>query len=283
MTFFDFAVRPEDRKPPLSQVFVLFGRISSTLAFNSLLFLTFHLYFFREYGVLAFIVYCFLLDITFIIDGLVSNSLGRNIENLRKAGYSDVTIFAYTQIALLGSQVIGFSIVNYICTDTDIYTLEHFFRNFGLDVIGKITINLTIFEVFFAMEHSLIHTQPKLAELHVFHHCANHSSWAANVLFHPIDIVIEFAGPAVVLLGLHFLLWKDQFTLLITYLIFLHWYTFDHDDTLQLYHYTHHTDCDSVYVPYSNVRGDPKKNLLRDKMYQMDLKWPTSVKQKKAT
>jgi len=277
MAFLNFFIRPEGEKPPLSQLFVLFGRFSSTLAFNTFLILIFHLRFFREYGVPALVVFLILLDVTLVIDGLVSNSLGRNIENLRRAGYSDGLLLAYSQINLVLAQTTGFCIIIFLCTDPEIYSIDYFFKTFGIKNIQEIAVNLTLADLLFAFLHSSIHKNAELAKLHELHHCATHSSWSTGVLFHPIDTAIEFAGPVSVLLMLHFLLWDNQLTLLVNYLVVLTWYTYDHDEDLRLPHHGHHATCDSVYVAYSNFRGDPKKNFLKQKLQEIDLKWPESL------
>ena len=136
---------------------------------------------------------------------------------------------------------------------------------------SKIAANLLLSELLFCFGHSLMHTVPFLLKLHIFHHCSVRASFNTNLLFHPVDLAIEFAGPAAGLLGMHFCLWQDQAVLLYTYLIFQLWYAYDHDETMKLYHTKHHATCDSVYVIYSNLRGNPKNNLLKSYMKEQGL------------
>lgn len=266
MSVFDFAIRPQGTKPPLSHLFLVGGRLSSLLLYNTMLVLTFYLHFFRAYGMAAFGVYIFLFQINTVLDGLVSNSFGQNIELLRKAGYSDVHILAFQEFNRVSSQLIAYFLVNYVVTDDKVYTLEHFLETFNPATVGKILVNLAITEFLFRCGHCLLHTHPTLMKLHVFHHCSVNPTWNTNLLFHPVDLAIEFSGPAASLLAMHYFAWNDQAVLLYTFIIFQLWYAYDHDEDLQLFHVKHHTYCDSLYVIYSSIREDPSKNILKQYM-----------------
>jgi sterol desaturase/sphingolipid hydroxylase (fatty acid hydroxylase superfamily) len=116
-----------------------------------------------------------------------------------------------------------------------------------------------------------MHTHPAFVKLHIFHHCSVKPSFNSNLLFHPIDLAIEFAGPALSLLAMHMFVWKDEGVLLYTFIIFQLWYAFDHDEHLNLFHVEHHTKCDSLYVIYSNFKDSGKDNLLKHYMVEKGL------------
>lgn len=140
-------------------------------------------------------------------------------------------------------------------------------------MVAKISINLALTEILICWGHSAMHTSPYLMKYHIFHHCCVHSTFNTNLLFHPVDLAIEFAGPAAALLGMHFVVWnKDQAVLLVTYIVFQLWYAYDHDEHLGLPHIKHHSACDSLYLIYTTVRrGNPKRNELRERMQREGL------------
>jgi sterol desaturase/sphingolipid hydroxylase (fatty acid hydroxylase superfamily) len=268
MTILDVFVRPEGSKPPLAEPFVLFNRISFTLLLNTSVVLAFYLHLFRQYKLAAFAVYWIIGLGTSVLDGLVSNSFGKNIQRIRQAlGYSDVTILAIMEFNRFASQMLGYVVVNYVASDDEIYSFEYLSRHWNVKVAGAIATNFLLTEILFCLGHWPMHTVPYLMSLHVLHHCSVHSTWNTNLLFHPIDLAIEFAGPALGLLAMHRFVWQDQATLLCTYVLFQLIYAFEHDETMQLHHARyHHANCDSLYVIYSNFRANPAKNALRDHM-----------------
>lgn len=287
------AIRPDNVKPPLSQAFVIdvVGRntkISSTLCFNTFVILVFHLHYFRTYyKIAAFFVYILVLQITFLVDALVSNSFGRAIVNLRKLGYNnDFAILAIMEFNLVSSQLLGYVIVNYIVTDDNNYSLKYLIEQFNVFLVAQVSINLLLTELLFYLGHSLLHTVPCLLDLHAFHHCSVRSTWNTNLLFHPIDLAIEFGLPVLSVLVMHYYVWNDQLVLLLTYLIIQLWYAYDHDENLQLYHVKHHFDCDSLYAIYSKFRfglgqQPPKTNLLFSHMQKLNLPYPPRKKENK--
>lgn len=280
MAVFDFAIRGDNEPPPLKQAFVLFGRVSSTLCFNTCMVFLFLLYLFRKWSFLvSFGLYTAIIHLVTIVDALVSNAFGRNIQNLRKAGFSDSLVLVIMELNFFASQLLGYMIVNYVVMDPNVYSWEVFWERLGWNLIGKIIVNLSMAELLFTAGHCIMHTNPTLLKLHIMHHCSTFSSWNTNLLFHPLDLVIEFSSPALGLLAMHYLVWnRDELALLATYIPFLLWYAYDHDEILQLYHVQHHSACDSLYAIYSKVRGAPKHNLLKHQVKKLQLQWPKATR-----
>jgi sterol desaturase/sphingolipid hydroxylase (fatty acid hydroxylase superfamily) len=270
-------IRPAGAPTPLPPM--VFGRVGMTLVLGTVITLVGHLYIMRFgfYGFLVHLVLCTVLTFQTLLS---SNASGRNFVNLRKAGFSDLRIAAIYFSNMVSSQAIGFGIFNYVLTDSTIFSFSDVFSKFSFALLGKILINLTFAEVSFAFGHWLLHTVPALTQFHVFHHCCTEPDWNSNLLFDPIDLSIEFSGPAAGLLGMHYLLWQDQTALLITYLIFQLWYGYDHDLHLKTYHFYHHVNCDSLYAIYSNFKGNPRTNILKKKMFSMGLEWKKEGKKK---
>lgn len=266
-------VRSEGQKPPLSELFILnLGgiRFSSTCLLNTLLIVAFHVYYFRIWKLWGFALYIFLVMGTCVLDTQVSNGFSHNIRNLRKAGFSDSWTMFCMEFNRVASQLIGYAIVNYIvlAKNPEVFSWASLSQSLlSLSVWGKIVVNLGVSEVLFFCGHGLMHTSPIFVDFHIFHHCCTTPTFATNLMFHPVDLSIEFAGPAGCLLAMHFLVWdEDASVLLITYLIFQLWYAYDHDESMNLYHVQHHQYCDSLYVIYSDYRSSTKANILKDIM-----------------
>ena len=266
MAILDFAIRPKGSQPPLSQPFVLAGRLSFLTLTHTVCILVFYTHFFRAYGIPAFLVFLLIGMTLCVLEGLMGNRYGHNIVRLRRAGYTDGTILFYQEFNRAASQALAFILVNYIATDDHIYTLEYLTKKFGASELVKIAVNLAVTEVLFWAGHRLMHTHPWFIPLHVFHHCSIYPSFNTNLLFNPVDLAIEFAAPALSLLAMHYLAWNDGGVLLYTYIIFQLWYAYDHDEYMGLYHTEHHIKCDSLYVIYSNLKDSGKGNLLKHYM-----------------
>ena len=228
-------------------------------------------HYFRVYKVFGFVLHLVIGMILSMLEALVSNNFGLDVMNLRNAGYRDATILLYMESTRVSSQLIAYFLVNYVVTDDNVYTLQYLVNSLDLASLIKIGINLTIAELLFTAGHSLMHKSPWLMKFHVFHHCCTRPNWNTNLLFHPIDIAIEFTTPALSLFGMHWFVWRNESILLYTYIVFQLWYAYDHDTNMQLYHAQHHVHCDSLYAIYCNVRGTPSQNLLKKYMNDHDL------------
>jgi hypothetical protein len=99
-------------------------------------------------------------------------------------------------------------------------------------------------------------------------------------MFHPVDLMIEFAVPVLVVLSFQIFVVQDPLCLFVTYLTFQLLYAWEHDEFFEKFswHGRHHAACDSVYVIYTGGKDDPRSNLLRQHMRTLDIEWPTSRK-----
>ncbi|CAB9514368.1 expressed unknown protein [Seminavis robusta] len=283
------SIRPHDEPPPWRMPVLKIGQhhgISLQIAFETLYIIFAHVYGFRLPAPYNYLFFFFHTVIKFpeviYVDAMTSNWFGRNVENLRKAGFSDLQILLIMNSNCINSQLLGFLMMNYVCTDPEIFSLSYFYAHFNATMILRILASLALSETLFCAAHSLMHKNEFLAKYHVMHHCCVCPTWTTNLVFHPLDLSMEFGGPALGLLGLHFGVFQDQATFLLTYLIFQLWYAYDHEPYLNLYHIQHHQQCDSLYVIYTNFRGDPKHNRSRGVMQDMGLQWP-SLHSKKST
>jgi len=255
MALLDFIVRPEGARPPLAAV-----AGAPYLAWLVAELLLSHLIWMPRWGYWGFALHLVVAGLDIVADGLLSNSFGYNVLWLRANGFSDAQTAATVLFNLVASQSLGFLVTYFLWTEP--FPPETLARIFSWPVLVALLTNMAIGEVLFTLAHRYLHQhQP---ELHRMHHCCRRASWSTNLIFHPVDLALEFAGPVASILATHFLLWKqDQLVLVVSYLVLQTWYALDHDEYLRLYHYAHHLSVDAVYTIYIKVRDDPSRDLVR--------------------
>jgi hypothetical protein len=280
-------VRQSDVAPPLSNPTFFYNRISAQLLWASFWICYSHVYSFHHYSFLwSFGLHMMISNFNSAIDGCVSNNWGYNIVNLRKAGFDDRTIAFYFQFNLFSSQLLGYLVMTQLVADPAIFTAQHIWTTWmnteAVYLIGSfvaIVVNMAFGEATFYAAHKVLHESTLLVPFHVFHHCCTHSSWTTNLLFHPIDLALEFGGPVFSCVALHYGLWMPilgsvlaRTVLWITYLIIQLWYAYDHDQCLKLWHVQHHTHCDRLYAIYTPfLKGRASDNLLKMQLQKSGL------------
>ena len=194
MAIFDFAIRSDHEPPPYKHLFVLGGRLSSHIVVLSAVIVFFHVYCFREWNFAwGFLFYILLLQFIGVYgDGVLSNSFGKNIQNLRRVGYTDGTIFLFMEFNLIVSQFMGYLIMTVLVDDPNVCTWSYLREQASWSLLGKIAVNLVVAELMFGLGHGFLHTNETMMKFHIIHHCANFPSWTTNTIFHPVDIAIEF-------------------------------------------------------------------------------------------
>lgn len=230
-----------------------------------------HLYMFPNYSFLvAFGNYMVFAMLLLLFDCFTSSNCGDAIKRARLAGYSDATITSFVLSNLVSSQMIGYLICMFVINDRSVFSWNLFGERLMTSpfvFVGAVVFNLFVTEAAFTLSHGWLHTIPVLQKFHVLHHCWLEPSYTTNLFFHPVDLILEFSGPAACLLATHYLLWsQDDLILLTTYIAFQLWYMYDHDDTLNLYHVDHHRRCNSMYTIYGKIMSDPRQNQLRELM-----------------
>jgi sterol desaturase/sphingolipid hydroxylase (fatty acid hydroxylase superfamily) len=195
------------------------------------------------------------------LDGFVSNRFGNNIVQLRSNGFSDEV-------------VLGCGIFNLLLTEFTLYVLlSVWFSTPLLDIIcmrftssssssatssawiyivvAQVFCNLVSSEICFTLNHYLLHRfQPAI---HHMHHACFTPTLSTNLIFHPLDLMLEFSTPVGILLLNHYCWWnEDELVFLISFVIVQMWYALDHDEWCALPHYAHHIFVDSNYSIYIN-------------------------------
>jgi hypothetical protein len=252
----DYCLRPSSEHPPLSILhgfpYFILGQIIMQLG---------HFVLLNYYGWQGYGIYIAISLVYVYFDGLVSNSFGENIKNLRRNGFSDeFTVFTIVS-NLLSSQLISLFVIHYLC-GSDAVAMFFNWKNYTFAVIFKVLINISLTEYLFYAAHRLLHQL--WPEIHRMHHCCRKPTNATNLIFHPFDLMLEFGGPGMSLLVMHYIVWnQDRFVLFLSYLFVQTYYAIDHNEWWPTYHYTHHSYIDSVYTIYIKYKSDPKLDKVK--------------------
>ena len=204
-------------------------------------------YFWLPLGFPGLLLHVCFSALNMLLDCLVSNSPSHNARCLRANGFSDAAVLRTVLLNLLSSSLTAFLVVQHAVSLSPALAsprllLAHLAQR-PLASLAAVLLDLALAELAFALAHRLLHERPLLAGLHVMHHCCRRSSFSTNLVFHPLDLAMEFSGPVAVLLLTHWLLWQDAAVLWLSFIILQVWYALDHDEGLRLYpvSYTHLT------------------------------------------
>eukprot|EP01084_Bolivina_argentea_P025586 47582_1 len=117
----------------------------------------------------------------------------------------------------------------------------------------------------FYVAHRILHVTKYGSRIHLLHHCCVYTSLSTNVFFHPLDLAIEFFGPAT-LSFLWYYITQDVFTFIVIGTIQQTWYSSTHDENISNHHRAHHEKLDSnypIYVSYPTPnRNDKIKHMV---------------------
>ena len=223
-----------------------------------------HVYYHGVYGWCAMFVLGYL---SVILDYYLFPHFKNNLITLKQHGYGVGMVWFTMLFNLFASSALVGIIYAYCVLDEQPSTW----------VPLKIIVNMIVGEFFFTSSHMWLHYSKTGSRLHLMHHCCKQASWSTNLIFHPIDIVVEFSGPVLSAVALHFFVWKDDWTLFITIGILHLWYALDHSALLKLPHIDHHTYCDTMFSIYIKKyitlkRPELVKTLFNDEEEKSDKK-----------
>eukprot|EP01127_Copromyxa_protea_P008553 TRINITY_DN1964_c0_g1_i6.p1 TRINITY_DN1964_c0_g1~~TRINITY_DN1964_c0_g1_i6.p1 ORF type:complete len:171 (+),score=12.10 TRINITY_DN1964_c0_g1_i6:453-965(+) len=93
---------------------------------------------------------------------------------------------------------------------------------FDLSLVLTVLFSLAIADITFYCFHMYLHRN--LPHLHLMHHCCKRTSYTTNAFFHPLDLIMEFSGPALSLIILVRYVFRDPFALLVGLAVLPTWY-----------------------------------------------------------
>lgn len=215
----------------------------------------------KEYLVYAYLIEVMHSLVAYAIDHCNSDNLGKNLEIMKKAGFSSWKVWSSAAITWLGAPLgawgLLISMTSYN-TQWESLTVGHFSPQ------NLVTALLLVFSTdicFFAM-HKLLHEQFPM--IHRLHHCCVHSSLSTNLFFDPVDLAMEFSAPVAVLWTVSNFLLDDPWMFVLSLGLLQGWYALTHDEWLSLPHTTHHRNCATGYFIYFNYfYADPKREQVR--------------------
>lgn len=201
------------------------------------------------------------------LDAHLSPQMGKTAKVLRANGFSDGGVLAAMFFNLVATVSLMGSIGWYLRqVEPAIFTLAFWWQQLAGApwLLGCVAVDLACSELLFTLAHKWLHEDARLARLHLMHHCCLFPSWCTNLIFHPLDLALEFTGPIAFTLLLHFVAWKNAAVLAVSSTLIQVWYALDHDEYANLFHIAHHQHIDSLYSIYITIRGPPKANLLKN-------------------
>ncbi|OQR93127.1 hypothetical protein THRCLA_22342 [Thraustotheca clavata] len=254
---FSWLVRESQERPPLS---ILFGWPYFCISQAILLINLFYCVpFGRTLG--NFFETILLTICGVILDALSSNSFSYNIQTLRLNGFSDWYVFGSMIINWVNGQTASVVVFRYIAGPDEIVKLFDI-SSYTIMTIAQVFMNLTCTEILFYFAHRYLHEN--WPSLHLMHHCCLRTTGSSNLIFHPLDLMIEFGGPGMILFFNHYIFWNQNvITLLVSYLYVQIHYTLNHNEWISTYHKSHHSQLDAAYAVYLKIRGQPEKDKLR--------------------
>jgi len=194
-----------------------------------------------------------------MVDWYISPTMERNLRNLAENGYPRPAMWALIALNLVTTNTL-------VAVITDTFGCFEAAPRFDWVVALGLVVNLALSELTFTAGHYLLHRTELGAKFHHLHHCCRPPSISTNLLFHPVDMAVEFSGPVLSLVATHLLIFKEPFLLLLSIHVLHFWYSLDHSENVQLYHYTHHMRVDSVYSIYAKIRFSGEGEGRADKV-----------------
>lgn len=208
-----------------------------------------------KYGISGLMVQTIFAFFSSVMDWHLFPHFKKNMRRLNKRGWSSLHVWSVMCLNLcMINAVIGHIYMH--CQST----------NMVLDkkTILQFVINMSIAEVLFTSAHALLHYTECGSKLHHMHHCCVDASWSTNLIFHPIDMLIEFTTPLLSVVAMHSLLWKNKSSLFLSTLLIHIWYAADHSANLKLPHTIHHSQFNTVFTIYIKKRCRcPRRDKVR--------------------
>ncbi|KAJ1447301.1 hypothetical protein M885DRAFT_199514 [Pelagophyceae sp. CCMP2097] len=150
----------------------------------------------------------FVSPTTCVLDWLVSNTFQSNLQRLNKFGYSTRQVVFVMGYNLVTSNALMVAVKAVYCPDA-LGAIRQLDCLKVLKMAAAVVVSLGLTEVAFTPGHSYLHNTQRGARLHLMHHCCRPSSWSANLIFHPMDMIIEFGAPILTLVAAYHVVWRS--------------------------------------------------------------------------
>lgn len=189
-------------------------------------------------------VFCGIVSVW--LDWLISPTTQGNLDRLAAHGYPTPAMLALMLFNMIGTNALVVCIeILFGCFDSP----------WRLDAMLLLAVgwNQALSDLTITAGHWLLHTSRRLAPFHVIHHLCSPALWTSNLLFHPIDMAVEFSGPFASLAASHVLIWRDPLALLFSVAALHVWYALDQSENMKVPQSRHHKYVEAIYTVYAEV------------------------------
>ena len=175
-----------------------------------------------------------------ILDFILSPTAAKNVDRVAKEyKVPHSAVYLLMEINRTSANVLIVSLLSFfdtidapLPTTLDIHTILHLF--------ACLTIYCFISEVTFTAGHIWLHHTKVGNRIHKLHHLCRNPSWTTNLLFHPLDLVVEFGGPFISMPCVHHYILQDKFSFKVAVIGLYIWFAASHSENLGLSHIEHH-------------------------------------------
>ena len=143
------------------------------------------------------------------LDHFTSPLSARIVRNMNQGGYSNTVIAACVTINVMLYWV-PCAVCLWMFGTPDNFSID-------LGTIFNVLLILCATEVYFSISHKILHQY--LPNLHVMHHYCDYCSFSSNLLFHPLDLFVEFGVPLLIVGGIGGALLQDTPTMVMAYAV----------------------------------------------------------------
>eukprot|EP01127_Copromyxa_protea_P008552 TRINITY_DN1964_c0_g1_i5.p1 TRINITY_DN1964_c0_g1~~TRINITY_DN1964_c0_g1_i5.p1 ORF type:complete len:233 (+),score=9.16 TRINITY_DN1964_c0_g1_i5:234-932(+) len=149
-----------------------------------------------------------------VLDYLTSTATSENLDTMERSG-----IPRYWALVIAAFNLATGTLLPAIVTIYFVGPVEY---RFDLSLVLTVLFSLAIADITFYCFHMYLHRN--LPHLHLMHHCCKRTSYTTNAFFHPLDLIMEFSGPALSLIILVRYVFRDPFALLVGLAVLPTWY-----------------------------------------------------------
>lgn len=132
---------------------------------------------------------------TVVLDFMRSSTAGENVRRVA-AAYSVPPLAVYCLMAcnMISANVLVVGLLRYFdAIDVALPSTLDF--STAVRLICTLGLCFFISEVTFTAGHVLLHRTTLGRKIHKIHHLCSRPSYSTNLLFHPLDLAVEFGGP----------------------------------------------------------------------------------------
>lgn len=186
------------------------------------------------------ILYTFTIHLlSVVLDFFISPTAGENVDRITGAyKVPRFAIYCLMLSNLIGANVLVVSLL--ILFDAVQPQVPPLDMATMIRLLGSLALYWTISEITFTAGHVWLHHTKIGGRIHKLHHLCRRISWSSNLLFHPLDLAVEFGGPFLSMPLMHIYIIQDPFAFRAAIILLYIWYAADHSENLGLSHSIHH-------------------------------------------